>query len=358
MRRHVPYPKIRKLSDVYQKVSSRYLFDGYEDDGSPIYKDVNNLPTLKFTGRVKLHGANAAICYSQVNGVESERWYQTRQNIAAQPESLYGLPSFLDARSDSINKLITQAISDNNELLMDKFKNNYIISIYGEWCGSNIQKNVAITELDKMFVIFGLKASDVFDKEGPTIWLDHSNLRDNDVRIFNIDDFKKFEIDLDFKNLQASEDELLRITDEVEAECPVGKAFGVSGIGEGVVWSHRFDDGKVVRFKIKGDKHSETKKTKKKDKLSKLSPEKLDSINEFVEKHVTLNRLHSNVDKYFENGQVPLVSDFGKFLQFMKNDVFSEASDDLVASNIDASLVAGPLSKAIKELYWKEYVGI
>lgn len=357
MKRHVKYPKTTKLSDVVKEVSHRFLFDGTDDEGNLVFKDPNNLPTLTFTGTVKLHGANAGVCFSQTPE-GNEFWYQTRNNITGQPEDLYGFHLFCDARKKHLSRIVTQVISDNKETIQHEFNNQYIVSIYGEWCGANIQKNVAITGLEKMWVIFGAKVSDANDKEGKTIWLDHRSLSQNDVNIFNINDFKTYSIDIDFKNVKDSEDEILRITDEVESECPVGKAFGVSGIGEGVVWSHRFDDGKVVRFKVKGQKHSETKsKGEKKNKLAQLSPEKLESINDFVLKHVTENRLNSNVEKCFE-GREPLVSDFGKFLQFMRNDIFSEASDDLVESNIDASLVVGPLSKAIKDMYWERFVGI
>jgi hypothetical protein len=31
------------------------------------------------------------------------------------------------------------------------------ITIYGEWCGGNIQKGVGITNLEKSFFIFGVK---------------------------------------------------------------------------------------------------------------------------------------------------------------------------------------------------------
>jgi hypothetical protein len=53
----------------------------------------------------------------------------------------------------------------------------------------------------------------------------------------------------------------VEITMAVEAECPVGRFFGVlSGVGEGVVWKPvdpLYNEGRFW-FKVKGEKHSVT----------------------------------------------------------------------------------------------------
>ena len=50
---------------------------------------------------------------------------------------------------------------------------------------------------------------------------------------------------------------MIEITEAVENECPVGKHFGVSGVGEGVVWtcvSEGWNDSGTW-FKVKGEAH-------------------------------------------------------------------------------------------------------
>ena len=51
---------------------------------------------------------------------------------------------------------------------------NNIIIVYGEWCGGKIQKHVAITNLDPMFVIFDIA----------------TNINDDKLKWFDISDCK------------------------------------------------------------------------------------------------------------------------------------------------------------------------
>ena len=60
-------------------------------------------------------------------------------------------------------------------------------------------------------------------------------------------------IAIDFNNPEKAQNELIKIMEEVEAECPIGKAFGVSGTGEGVVISHLTEDGSLIQAKVKGE---------------------------------------------------------------------------------------------------------
>lgn len=112
------------------------------------------------------------------------------------------------------------------------------ISIYGEWAGKGIQKSVAISNLDKSMFIFGVKITphpkDEDDKT-PAYWVDSSYLRNNECKIYNIDDYETYEIEIDFNYPQLAQNKIIDMTIAVEDECPVGKAFGHVGIGEGIV---------------------------------------------------------------------------------------------------------------------------
>jgi hypothetical protein len=87
------------------------------------------------------------------------------------------------------------------------------------------------------------------------------------------------------------------MTNEVENECPVAKQFGVSGIGEGIVFSHMTPDGVVYRFKSKGEKHSKGPKIKK---LKTVDDEKENKIIDVVNQVTPSWRLEQMMDKTFD----------------------------------------------------------
>jgi len=112
-------------------------------------------------------------------------------------------------------------------------RNNNTISIYGEWAGGNIQKGVGISNLPKSFFIFGVKITPHTETEeelkaNPAYWVDSTYLRAPEVKIYNIDDYETYSIDIDFNMPQLIQNQLSELTIAVEEECPVAKAFGFS----------------------------------------------------------------------------------------------------------------------------------
>ena len=92
------------------------------------------------------------------------------------------------------------------------------IAVYGEWCGQGIQKGVAISELPKMFVVFGLKA---INAEGEGQWLDlvmYDDFTRPEQRIFNIMDFEHWVISIDFEKPEVFQNKMVKITEAVETE--------------------------------------------------------------------------------------------------------------------------------------------
>ena len=115
--------------------------------------------------------------------------------------------------------------------------------ISGEWCGGNIQKYMALSKLPKMSVIFGISIDDLY--------LDIQLFKDDfyeTAKINNIYQFHStYNVTIDFNNSKDVEDLMINYSNEIEKECPACKHFGVSGIGEGIVWYN-----KKLSFKTKG----------------------------------------------------------------------------------------------------------
>ena len=64
------------------------------------------------------------------------------------------------------------------------------------------------------------------DDKTPAYWVDSSYLRNHEHKIYNIEDYETYEIEIDFNYPQLAQNKIIEMTIAVEDECPVGKAFG------------------------------------------------------------------------------------------------------------------------------------
>jgi hypothetical protein len=244
---------------------------------------------------------------------------------------------------------------------------DYIVTLYGEWAGKGINKGVGISQIPKSFFIFGLKltptGSNSEESEDKAFWVpsDYTscvghgdvlilNSPSNDI--WNIASFKGYQIDIDFNNLNDAVKELTKLTEEVEAECPVAKEFGIeNSTGEGIVWTS-FVDSIRHTFKTKGEKH----RSSKVKKIVEVDAEKMNSVNEFVEYAVTKNRLNQGIEQVFTStSEIPDITKTGNFIKWVLNDIIKEELDVLAASGLEVKDVSGAISaKAVK--WFKHYL--
>lgn len=290
--------------------------------------------TLKFVGTVKLHGTNASVVLDN----EGNIYTQSKKNIITPEQDNYGFAQYVEDNKEHAFKPMLARIFSSIEY-NNKFE---YIAVYGEWCGKGIQDKVAITQLDKMFVIFGIK----YGMDGEGHWLDLKNMDVTypEQRVFNIFDFKHYEIDIDFRYPETVQTILTEITEEVENECPVGKHFGVSGLGEGVVWTNHEHH---LQFKVKGQKHSVTKVKK----LAKVDTEKVENIRKFIEYAVTENRLEQGANEVSPEFDIKKLGDF---IRWIFNDVVKEESDTMADNGIDKKEIGKYISTVAKDWYFKK----
>lgn len=344
------FPSIEQYRNVIGNVEHITRYTGKNADGKATYDHSRELPKLKFTGTVKLHGTNSAIGYDPSSG---QYWVQSRNGIITATKDNAGFAKF--AEKDDVRAYITATLKD----LSAKNGNNPIIA-YGEWCGTGIQKGVAIAQLPKMFVVFGVKVRVVAEtgtcEEGEpepvtsNYWLDADAIglfHKKELNIWNVYQFKTWELEIDFNNPKASQNDLVSITNEVEKECPVGAHFGVKGVGEGVVWttgpSGAYPN---LRFKVKGDEHSSSKVTT----LAPVDTEKLEGISRFIEYAVTENRLNQGIEQVFTTKDMkPNVKQIADFLKWVTADVMKEEADTIKSNGLnDADVVKAVAAAARK----------
>lgn len=275
---------------------------------------------------MKLHGCNCGI----VKYADGHYEFQSRERV-------------IDIASDNYGFALALSNTDYMDLFDDIHFTDHL-AVYGEWCGGNVQKGVAISGLPKMWVIFAVKVDGVYKRIE-----DFTHLQINRQNIYNITQFEHYSIDIDFNQPEVAQNKMVEITQQVEASCPVGRFFGKDGVGEGVVWEH-INSAERYIFKVKGEKHSVTKVKK----LASINIEELNGIREFVEYAVTENRLQQGLTKMVEMGKTIEPSTTGDYIRWVFNDVIKEEQDTIIKNQIDVKKLGSEVSKKAREFWMKE----
>lgn len=328
------FSKIKRFRNVIEAVKHATYYVGKDENDEPIYDESRELPVIKYHGTVKLHGTNAGIIFIYNELINEYEFYtQKREGIVTPQHDNYGFSAFINTKpvKDLLYKIPFSKYTDEDKP---------IIKVYGEWIGQKIQKGVAISELSKRMVIFGVKVNNIFiDNE------DLKNVKLPNHYIYNILDYKTFEVEVDFNNPKEAAEEIEKMVDEVEKECPVGKAFGVTGIGEGIVFKpiNKGWFGSDFMFKAKGEKHSNVGSKNKKNKVE-ISPEVLKNINNLVDNIVPEWRLEQGVDHLKENNKSITIESMGIYLKWVFNDTISEELDTIMANGFEPKQISKYIS--------------
>jgi len=301
---------------------------------------------IKFKGTVKLHGTNAGVSYNTKLGV----WAQSRNNSfdldTDAANSHMGFMFYVKSHKLVFEEYFKRIATDNN-INTSKF----CISIFGEWAGPGIQKGVSISEIPtKSFFVFGVKVSNPDDTEFASYWInDYSFIHFPEINIHNINKFPTWDIEVDFNEPSRISNMLNELTQAVEDECPVAKHFGISGIGEGIVYEATVNDTNY-RMKVKGSAHSVSKvKT-----LAPVDVEKLDNISEFVDYAMTENRLKQALGEIFTNVNEYNVKKTGDLMRWLVNDIMSEELDVMVKNGLEPKDVNKHITTRARDMFFKE----
>jgi hypothetical protein len=355
MAEQISFPSIEPFYKIIKYVRDRADYHGIS----------GSLPTLKFHGTVKLHGTNAAI----VRSPSGELWAQSRTGVITPENDNAGFARFVMENEAAVNVLLDSVVS------IDARFGDATIAVYGEWCGGNIQKGVALNQLPKQFVVFGVRVLGFsafnFDNTEER-WLTPQELKEfyevfskhagDSSKIKCIESYQTWDLEIDFANPAEAQNKLVELTMVVEAECPFGKAHGVSGVGEGIVWRCVSDwihgDWKITTqgftFKTKGEKHSDTKVKK----IVSVDVEKVNSINEFVNNVLTDHRLEKMLDLLRQGGFDVDVKNTGEFLKLVGQDIVKEESDVMDASGLDRKEVMSPLNRQARAWFLEKATAV
>lgn len=364
------YPKIGQFRNVIKSLILRTQYAGQDEDDRPIYDTDKELPFVVFRGTTKLHGTSSGVGHSATG----EIWFQSRNRVITPEDDNAG---FARTFSEDDRPAFLQGFFMHlrREMMINTAHD---LVLFGEWCGQGIMKGDAVCSVaKKRFVIFELKEITPEGEDNVYHTVDHFWRRDHvgnpdpdshptiggvEMPIANIHDYGGYGFTLDLANPEGAVKDIDQLTNDVDARCPYGQWHGVDGRGEGIVWrasssdvtfgttrsGESPDDDTVYRFKSKGANHSESESSGKKQKTS-VAPEKLESIEKFVEYAVTERRLEQG---WGELGENPSQKDTGKFIGWMSKDINDEESDVLEESGLTMKEVGGTVANAVRQWFF------
>ncbi len=337
------FPSINQFRHVVETVGHKATYIGQSQDDLPMYDKTRPLPTLTFTGTVKLHGTNGGVAFDVNTG---KMIAQSRERELTIADDNHGFCKWVesDSGSHSLMRIFQMAQAIHKHPL-----GVATLHAFGEWCGPSVNGKTAIGQLPERFVIFAILAT---NKDGSEHWMDVSEVS----KAFNMysvqpaylnfsSDFKTWTIEIDFSNPEAALDALEDLTLEVEACCPAAKQLGKEGFGEGIVWE--CDDsvyGRLI-FKTKGEKHKGTKNRR----LVDVAPEVLQGRDAFVSAVLTESRLQQALDLIISRHGKATLDHLGDFLMWIGKDVMKEEGDTLKASGLDRKDVMSLVNRRAKE---------
>lgn len=334
------YHKTGQYRQAVRNLTNVLTFDGVDDQGNVIRKDPE-ATIIPYVGTVKLHGTNANLVLHEDQSITLHSKEQYLATITPEDTFEFGRDNagFAQAMFQRV-KVVRQVF--DRLLVALGLEVVYPLKLSGEWCGQGIQKGVGVSFLgNKSLFLFDIKDGDGCHYN--SFGLGHFE----EGYIYDIHEFGLYSVDIDINHPDKATIEMAKYVEEVENECPVAKALGVTEclVGEGLVWTpnvtHLYDN-TGLWFKTKGQKHS----TSKVKKLVSADPEKIASIEKFVEYAVTDNRLNQGL----ENVELD-IKNTGQFIGWVNRDILQEEADVLAANNLDMKDVGKFISQKAREFF-------
>lgn len=311
-------------------------------------KQTNTERKVTYSAKIKLDGTNAGVQVS------------TDARVAAQSRTGIVTP-------EKDNHGFARWVEDNKERF-EVLAGGKHITVFGEWCGPGVQKNVAICKIPhKIFAVFAIQYGGVdgqparFDINPATITTRIESLLDggdvlvlpweNMVKEFDFTDSDKLRVQADWAGEAISKLE--------QCDPWVKRTFGVEGVGEGLVFYPILDPPENIEawdkpmmidaleyselvFKVKGEKH----KTIKTKQVVPIDPEVAKNISEFVDLFVTDARLNQfSVDLGFDPKNT------GTFIKNFTQDVHKESEAELEVSGLNWKQVSKDVSNAARNWF-------
>ena len=366
MKRMINMGSIEQFRTIVKNVQRTAQFVSYNEETKEVITNKEaKMPVITVIGTEKIHGTNAAVCYSNPDGF----WVQSRKNIITPEKDNAGCAFQAMANKEQWMGIINALAKEYNIDL-----NENIISVYFEWSGGNIQKNSALTGLDKKAIIFQyFKVSPINPQtsnnggEVGSVWKEtKTNIYRKEIgeiwecathyNIYNIMNFPHISLDIDFDRPDIAQNKMIELAEEIQYNSPVGNAFGIEkNIGEGYVFSGLDTKGNLIRWKVKTEAHSKgTGKVKTlKPVDEELENKKRKFVNEYAATEGRMDQMYTEIVHSKYNGEASLMTmkDMGDYLSLIHRDVIKEEMDRMSEMGLEPKMVNSLISKVAREYF-------
>jgi hypothetical protein len=316
-------------------------------------------PKVKYVGTVKLHGTNAGI---EVDFANKTLIPQSRERVLSTEADKAGFAAFVENNHDELFEMFNNLFSFFTTVM------NPVVTVYGEWIGPGIQKNVGINQLSqKTFVMFFVAFHDQIESSDDgqihcTFYPLSNWVGIDEIAVPHVTHIGKGiespVIEIDFGQPDLVVEQLEKLTSEYEEHCPFAGTYGIDGIGEGLVWIPENSFGILpggfehrMWFKTKGEKHG-NKSTNNTVKVA-VTAEKVEDFNALISQIMPMWRLEQGMSKLRESGiDEPSKAQTGDFIKWVVSDVHKEEIDTVEASEFEWKVVASELSRRARQWFF------
>ena len=339
------FPKITgKIPELVQN----YIYKNRVPSTTPDDKTVVIVPgtpnQIPMIGTVKLHGTHADIVISHDDAIRIQS--RNRLNLGlGDGQDNYGVAEHLIPLRPNLLQLRDRVLARFRELNPEaEIMEEHPVIIAGEWVGPGVQKGVALAKLKtKLFVVISIAINNTWVTDEL-----FSDIEDVDAGIVHVFRGGLFRETLHIRNVEDCHKRMMEHTMAVERECPFSKSFGVSGVGEGIVWKAAPPLGEDARFwvKTKGPLH----RVSNTDELKKVPPganaDEVEKAKAFAQAAVTEMRLQQGWDYLGEMGIGRDTKAVPRMMKWVCDDVMIEEKIKMEELSVDKK----SLRKAVGEM--------
>jgi hypothetical protein len=188
---------------------------------------------LTFEGTVKTHGTNTAVVQM---GPDEPIFVQSRTRFITPETDNIGAAAFIMGHQPTFQAILGKVRAAHPRVSVKLSVNadgsvsmamQQDVVLFGEFCGKGVQKGVGVSLQNTFLVLYDVV---VGGQRCPHL-LDGLPYGD---RIFNVNAFGRYVIQVRKDDLDDTESDAL--AEAVGRDCPVARALGTPGAGEGIVW--------------------------------------------------------------------------------------------------------------------------
>ncbi|KAI4710021.1 hypothetical protein J4E89_005253 [Alternaria sp. Ai002NY15] len=303
---------------------------------------------VPFIGTVKLHGTHADILVYSDDRVVFQSRNITGLSVAKDNQ---GFAADMSEKTTALLGLRDVYLARWKVLNPDaRLGQDSPVVIAGEWIGDKIQKDVAIAQLSRRFVIVSVNINGTWQKDE-----EYYDICLPDYDIYNASRAGVFHTTLYPDDYERTVSEVERMTEEVAAHCPFAATFGISGLGEGIVWkpvAPQYNADTSLWFKSKGGKFKPTFfRVPKQHEGADIIKERRKAAATVAVAWCSQQRLEQGWDVLREKGVEQDVRALGDFLKWIQYDILGEEKSYIKEHGVDEAALKIEIAKIAKPWY-------